>query len=524
MRMAEPYAEDHNLTDDTGISGWRVWRSMKKKLVIVGGGIAGLSTGVYALANGFEAEIYEMHRMAGGECTGWDRGDYHFDGCIHWLMGCKRGTNMNRVWRFVGALDDSVDIIVRESFGTLVSGNSTVTLYTDPRRLREHLLEVSLEDRNGITELCGAIEGLRGMEIPWAKPFDMMGPIDMVKMGLSMRPYLRYMKYQKMTVGELAEGFRSPLIRTLLLNSMPAEYSAMSLVSTLASLSTGDSGWPRGGSRALARRVEKRFLDSGGKILFGKRASRILVDNGLAQGVEFSDGSQVLADAVVTATDGYEALYGLLQGGYLSKLHERMFSDTEGPPVQMSFQAWAGVAADLSGEPESVSLQLDEPVRLGGDEHTRIWLMHYSYDRSMAPPGHSVVTSFFPTSDFDWWRELYQEKEAYRAEKDRIASVVKDAIENQYSAAEGRVGVMDVATPMTYVRYCNAWRGAWMSWISTPDLPARYLPMRLRGLKGFVMAGQWIMPPGGLPVAALSGRWAVQHLCAAERRPFVSEE
>jgi thioredoxin reductase len=35
---------------------------MAKKIIIVGAGIAGLSTGCYALMNGYEAEIYEMHK------------------------------------------------------------------------------------------------------------------------------------------------------------------------------------------------------------------------------------------------------------------------------------------------------------------------------------------------------------------------------------------------------------------------------------------------------------------------------
>jgi phytoene dehydrogenase-like protein len=29
----------------------------------------------------------------------------------------------------------------------------------------------------------------------------------------------------------------------------------------------------------------------------------------------------------------------------------------------------------------------------------------------------------------------------------------------------------------------------------------------LPGLKGFYMAGQWVQPPGGLPMAAISGRY-----------------
>jgi phytoene desaturase len=63
-----------------------------KKIVIIGGGIAGLSAGIFAQKNGFESTILEKHHTTGGECTGWDRRGYHIDGCIHWLVGTKEGT------------------------------------------------------------------------------------------------------------------------------------------------------------------------------------------------------------------------------------------------------------------------------------------------------------------------------------------------------------------------------------------------------------------------------------------------
>lgn len=50
-----------------------------KKVIIIGGGIAGLSAGIYCLMNGFGVELYEKNAVPGGECTGWDRQGYHID-------------------------------------------------------------------------------------------------------------------------------------------------------------------------------------------------------------------------------------------------------------------------------------------------------------------------------------------------------------------------------------------------------------------------------------------------------------
>lgn len=68
---------------------------MSKKVVIIGGGIAGLSAGIYSAMNGFDTEVIEMSAVAGGQCTAWDRKGYRFDYCLHWLVNFKRSFSRN---------------------------------------------------------------------------------------------------------------------------------------------------------------------------------------------------------------------------------------------------------------------------------------------------------------------------------------------------------------------------------------------------------------------------------------------
>jgi phytoene dehydrogenase-like protein len=88
------------------------------------------------------------------------------------------------------------------------------------------------------------------------------------------------------------------------------------------------------------------------------------------------------------------------------------------------------------------------------------------------------------------------------------------------------VEVTDVATPATYVRYTGNWQGSFEGWLLTPSNTKAAgmagLPRRLPGLSNFVMAGQWIWLGGGLPSGVLTGRWAVQTVCAEDGRKFVA--
>jgi protoporphyrinogen oxidase len=41
----------------------------KKSIIIIGGGIAGLSAGYYAQMNSYDSQIFELHTLPGGLCT-----------------------------------------------------------------------------------------------------------------------------------------------------------------------------------------------------------------------------------------------------------------------------------------------------------------------------------------------------------------------------------------------------------------------------------------------------------------------
>ncbi len=46
---------------------------MDKTIATIGAGISGLSAGIFARLNGFDATIYEMGQKAGGVCSSWER-------------------------------------------------------------------------------------------------------------------------------------------------------------------------------------------------------------------------------------------------------------------------------------------------------------------------------------------------------------------------------------------------------------------------------------------------------------------
>ena len=122
------------------------------KIVIIGGGVAGLSAGIYAQRQGHQAIVCEQHTTAGGNLTGWQRGDYHIDNCIHWLTGTNPATDTYKLWVELGVLGGDVEIYQGESLYTCEYDGQQLSLWKDLDRLRRELLKISPEDEEETEE------------------------------------------------------------------------------------------------------------------------------------------------------------------------------------------------------------------------------------------------------------------------------------------------------------------------------------------------------------------------------------
>ncbi len=490
------------------------------KVVIIGAGISGLTCGIYAQINGFDTHIYEMHSIPGGECTGWDRGDYHFDGCIHWLTGSKPGASLYDVWRTTGVINDEVRFYHHDVFARYEEDGRVLNIYTNADKLEKHLLEMAPQDKKEIRRLCKALRSFGEFGMPIDKPLDQMTMSEGLKFAAKHMAKLGLVNfYTKTKMADYAKLFKEPLLQHALINAIPGDFNASALVMSLASMNAGDSGYPVGGSRALAKRMEQRYLELGGQISYKSRVESIIIEDSTAKGIRITNGEEVFGDTVISCADTYATLYKMLGNKYTPELYRSLFEAPEKHYAPTSALVFLGLDCDIDEPWRCVNMQREQPVTIGGQEMPFVSLMNYSFDDTLAPKGKSVFAVFYPT-DFDYWKDIHQDKEKYKQEKERLRQDAVDVVLKRYPQAKGKIEVTDVVTPMTYVRYCDAWRGSWMSWNDGGKDVPRYFPGKLEGLENFLIAGMWTLPPGGLPGASSSGRFAAHRITQAQGREF----
>ncbi len=478
-----------------------------KKVLIIGGGIASLCTGVYLQRNGFQTEILEMHSIAGGLATGWKRNGYTFENCIHWLLGSKKGEELNETWREVFDID-RLEFHDDEIYEVIEKGDDRLVVYRDVDRMEQEFLAKAPEDGAVIREFVRLVRKLSCFRFPRG---DSLIP-RLLSVAKALPHLWRLGRYGKITLGGYAERVRNPLLKSFFASGLE-EMSFVGIAFTMAWMTRRNTGYPIGGSLRMIGLIEEQYRALGGRLRFDTRVEKIIVKSGKAAGVVVEGGKEIAADIVVSAADGHTTIFQFLEGKFLGDKIEKAHKSYKFFPSYL--QVSLGVAAELKGEPGFLLLLLDDDLVVDPQTRQRFLSFRiFNFDPTMSPVGKTAVVCFLATYNHEDWVSLRErDREAYDAEKERVAREVVDLFEKRFPAGKGRIDVVDVATPSTVIRYTGNWKGSMEGWLITPSTGMRPLPPVLRGLRDFYMVGQWVSPGGGLPSGLMTARSTARMIC-----------
>ncbi|MBI4713200.1 MAG: NAD(P)/FAD-dependent oxidoreductase [Planctomycetes bacterium] len=521
----------------------------EKSVIIIGAGLAGLSAGCYAQLNGYKSRIFEHHSQPGGVAAAWKRKDYLIDGGIHFLMGHRSGTSTYEMYQELGifpanpsavspiASGRTCNVIDMTTYCRFIDqkDNYKIDITGDLDRLAQELKTLSPEDSQMIDDLIAGVRSMQGFDMGkmgMDKPPELMTLWDMAKLFWGMRRVLKYYggRYNK-PVAEYVKYFHNHSIRRLLLNLFMPDVPVWFVLMLLALLADKQIGLIEGGSWDFTRALAKRYQELGGEISYNSTVDEILVADNKAVGVRLpaeasaqaglAGGAEHRANVVLSAADGYSTIFKMLGGKYMGKKTEERYRTWKlfDPFVMVSF----GVRREFKDEPPISIIIPKDQFMVGNHRVHTLSLRIFNYSDKFAPAGKTVLQAMFETRWHDW-QDLPKDRPLYDTVKKKVADEVLKQLETLYPGVSNDVELTDVATPYTLWRYTRNYQGAFEGWVPTPEAIRTPIPRTLPGLSNFYMAGQWVMPGGGVPPCLYSGRQAIQLICAKDKRRFSSTQ
>lgn len=244
-------------------------------------------------------------------------------------------------------------------------------------------------------------------------------------------------------------------------------------ISVLCSLLDGACR-PAGAFSELPAALEARLIALGGQVRTSSRVTRILVEGGRVQGVELSSGQLLPARRVITTIDPTVAMRELVGIDRLRELDPGFARKVEG--LRMS---WSSFNLNLG-----LDAHLDVPALDPGAGYTVLTTggttlrsafaacaraeselgldrFHLGLVRSRAPAPPSLTVRLYPLAMGSWATMRSKDPIRYRAEKQRIGSLIEDILERHLIPDLRRhVVVRDTSSPATYARYSGSPTGA----------------------------------------------------------------
>jgi all-trans-retinol 13,14-reductase len=441
-------------------------------VIIVGGGMAGLSAGAHLASKGLKVLLLEQHHKVGGCATNFTRGDFTFEVALHELAG----GGLFQLMDLCGVKDKVELYQLPDLYRSVFPGETTIDM-TMPANWEgwDNTLKAKWpEESEGVDTLHRLSTQVFADIMDIKDLFRYSGAKALFKTLAVPIKHPELVKWSKRTLQELLDYcFKGEDIKAVTSQfwvyygaPIPDEIALLTLAANEVFLTEG--AWHvKGTSQALSNAYAERISELGGEVKTGTLVTKVIIENGVATGVETEYGDTYTGRYVICNSDPYQMVFKLVgedkfPASYVKKLKELK-------PANSLFVTYLGLNIDLkklgytdteifyNTSKDSVAVYDNMMKNNFKDGMVSITIYSNYGDPIYAPPGKSVV-ALLEFSDYDSWPK---DRDEYQKMKDEKAQEIIDLAANVIPelADPKNVEVMEVMTPVTLQEFTMNYHG-----------------------------------------------------------------
>ncbi len=481
---------------------------------VIGGGLAGLASACTLAARGHHVILFERNEWLGGKAAVLERDGFRFD------MGPTIVTlpsMLRRVFEEAGRkMEDCIEMVrLDPQWRCFFADGSVLDLDQDPETMAARLDGFSAGSGQGYTDFIKfshrlddisrrfffdkPISGIRDM-FDFKTSFDpsILADVLAMRMGHSVAGTVRSYNPDP-RVAQMIDHF------TQYVGSSP--YGSPAVLCGIAHMQTDEGIWyPKGGTRAVPRALEKLALELGVEIRTSTPIEKILTDKKTVVGVRTSAGEEVALSAVVSNCDSVRTHRELLSGRVSKKFEKRRSYEPACSGVVLylglnkRYEHLAHHDFVFSRDPHEEFEWIYKKGEPAPDPTCYLAATSFS-DPTTAPPGgealYVLVHTPFLRPHHDW-KEMFP----------RYRKVIIDKLKRTGGMPdiEERIVFEDALTPQDINDRYHVLNGAIYGLASHGKVLGAFKPgNRSPDLEGLYLAGGAAHPGPGMPMVLMSG-------------------
>ncbi|NHF59694.1 NAD(P)-binding protein [Flavobacteriaceae bacterium TP-CH-4] len=492
---------------------------MKYNTIVIGGGLAGLTAGATLSKFGKKVLLLEQHHKPGGCATTFKRGDFIIEVGLHEMSGIVEHGTIPQIFEML-EVDQKIDLLKVPEFYAVFSDRGKFVFPHGYDAATKALVDKYPDDAKGIKRFLKVLAGIRkeGTNQPrsrWVKKliyplmpllYPNLVEADRHTVGSWLDKYITNENAKIDLVAHLAYWGDDPYTLSMFYYGLP-----------FSGFIQNGGHFIKGGSQQLSNHLATYIEKQGGTVLLGKKAEKIVTENGRVTGVTFRDRFNDHLEPVTISCDNAIAncaiplVPAMLDEPFASSLKERIGDKINSCSLLCMYLGFSKDVEEFGVkhysnviEGEDVKSLKDVKPNHQGDWSKRrfIFVDYGKVDSQLAPPGKSegVICTVDYLQDWDGLNE-----EDYKAKKEEVAQILLQRLEKQFPGIRDSIEYYEVSTSKTIQRYTSNPSGSVYGYAQTKKQTG---DKRFRNnflIPNLYFASAWAFPGGGFEGSITGG-------------------